>query len=56
MNRQFKYGVLALLAAASLSACKDDEVYKTSVTRDIELTLNGQPYNVNYGQDDGHPN
>lgn len=56
MNKQFKYGMLAVLAAASLVACKDDEVYKTSVTRGIELTLNGKPYNVHYGQDDGHPN
>lgn len=56
MNRQFKYGMLAVLAAASLVGCKEDEVYKTSVTRDIELTLNGKPYNVHYGQDDGHAN
>ncbi len=56
MNKQFKYGMLALMAAASLVACKDDEVYKTSVTRDIELTLDGKPYNVHYGQDDGHAN
>lgn len=56
MNRQFKYGMLAVLAAASIVGCKDDEVYKTSVTRDIELTLNGKPYNVHYGQDDGHAN
>lgn len=56
MNIQFKYGMLAVLATASLVACKDDEAYKTSVTRDIELTLNGEPYNVHYGQDDGHPN
>ncbi|MDE6126587.1 MAG: DUF5123 domain-containing protein, partial [Muribaculaceae bacterium] len=56
MNRQFKYGMLAVLAAASLVGCKEDEVYKTSVTRNIELTLNGKPYNVHYGQDDGHAN
>ncbi|MCM1071713.1 MAG: hypothetical protein NC210_04935 [[Clostridium] fimetarium] len=56
MNKQFKYGVLALMAAATIVACKDDEVYKTSVTRDIELTLDGKPYNVHYGQDDGHDN
>ncbi len=56
MNKQFKYGMLALMAATTLVACKDDEVYKTSVTRDIELTLDGVPYNVHYGQDDGHDN
>lgn len=41
--------LLALAAAASIVSCKENEVYETSVTRDIQMTRDGEPWNIYYG-------
>lgn len=46
------YIKLALVAAAAMSvfaSCKDEEVFDTSVTRHLEMTKDGEPWNIYYG-------
>lgn len=37
------------LGAMTMISCSNNEVYETSVTRDMELTLDGKPWNIYYG-------
>lgn len=46
-----KNSVLALAIVASLTACDKNEVYETSVTRNLSMTLDGEPYSIYYGTD-----
>ncbi len=49
--KYIKNSVLALAIVASLTACDKNEVYETSVTRNLEMTLDGEPYSIYYGTD-----
>lgn len=40
---------LMLLLAAGISSCSDKEVYDSSVVRNINITLNGNPWSIYYG-------
>lgn len=44
MKKQIPCCLLALAAAAAIVSCKDSEAYETSVTRDIQCTLDGEPW------------
>lgn len=37
------------IAIAALSACSSNEMYESSVTRELEITLDGQPWSIYYG-------
>ncbi|MDE6629632.1 MAG: hypothetical protein K2K36_09725 [Muribaculaceae bacterium] len=45
--------MLALTAATSLVSCKDDEAYDTQVTRNVSLTINGEPWDFNHDLGNG---
>lgn len=57
MKTTIKLLLGALVAGTALSACQKEEFYQSSITRvsDIEITKDGEPFNVHYGTDDaGH--
>lgn len=41
--------LVALAAATAFVSCKESEVYETAVTRDLEMTLDGESWNIYYG-------
>lgn len=49
--KSFKTTLLAIAIVGSLSGCDKNEVYETSVTRNLEMTLDGEPYSIYYGTD-----
>ena len=49
MKTFFKLSLVAVAALASLASCKEEEVYPTSVVRDLSMTLDGEPWNIYYG-------
>ena len=49
MKRFFKYSLVAVAGILALASCKKEEVYNTSVTRELSMTLDGEPWNIYYG-------
>lgn len=56
MNIKFKYGLIAAGLAVSFAACDKEEVYDSPVTREINMTLDGEKWDIYYGTDENnHP-
>lgn len=49
MNKTLKLAVCAAMACSALAACNEEEVYSTQVTRELTMTLDGEPWNIYYG-------
>ncbi len=49
MKTFFKLSLVAVAALASLASCKEEEVYPSSITRELSMTLDGEPWNIYYG-------
>lgn len=51
MKRYINCGVALLSVTAALisTSCSKDEAYESSVTRDLQMTLDGEPWNIYYG-------
>ena len=49
MKRFLKYSLVAVAGILALASCKKEEVYNTSVTRELSMTLDGEPWNIYYG-------
>lgn len=49
MKTFFKLSLVAATALASLASCKEEEVFPTSITRELTMTLDGEPWNIYYG-------
>ncbi len=51
LRKTFIYCLCTLCCALSavLTSCSSDEVYESSVTRDMVITLDGNPWNIYYG-------
>lgn len=49
MKTIFKLSLVAVAALASLASCKEEEVYDSSITRELTMTLDGEPWNIYYG-------
>ena len=40
---------MAVAAVLALASCKKEEAYNTSITRELNMTLDGEPWNIYYG-------
>ncbi|MDE6334433.1 MAG: hypothetical protein K2L77_07280 [Muribaculaceae bacterium] len=49
MKTFFKLSLVAATALASLASCKEEEVFPASITRELSMTLDGEPWNIYYG-------
>lgn len=49
MKINFNHSILALAAACALVACEKTEVFDSSVTRELSMTLDGKDWNIYYG-------
>lgn len=49
MKSLLKHSLLAVTAVAALASCQENEVYDTQVTRELSMTLDGEPWNIYYG-------
>lgn len=49
MKKIFKYSLVAVAAVLALASCKKEEAYNTSITRELNMTLDGEPWNIYYG-------
>lgn len=49
MKTFFKLSLVAATALASLASCKEEEVFPSSITRELTMTLDGEPWNIYYG-------
>lgn len=49
MNKTLKLAFCAAVACTALAACNEEEVYPTQVTRELSMTLDGEPWNIYYG-------
>ncbi len=49
MNKTIQYALCAALACSALAACNEEEVYPTQITRELSMTLDGEPWNIYYG-------
>lgn len=49
MKVNIKTGLAFLTAALVFVSCSKEEVYESSVTRELSMTLDGEPWNIYYG-------
>lgn len=49
MKIYIKTCIAVVIASLSMSSCSKDEVYQSSVTRELSMTLDGEPWNIYYG-------
>lgn len=49
MKANKTFPLLAVAALAAMTACSKEEAFDTSVTRELSMTLDGEPWNIYYG-------